>query len=91
MFVCECINVSGLDDLQVQWRQMFSQPRIEEGANLQDAVRDVGGWAQDACEHVLLCLVLLFCPDMLNLLERRRVEEIQLKFALLLQKYLNHK
>jgi len=85
------LNVAGLDDLQVQWRQMFSQPRIEEGANLQDAVRDIGGWAQDACEHVLLCLVLLFCPDMLNLLERRRVEEIQLKFALLLQKYLNHK
>jgi len=85
------LNVAGLDDLQVQWRHMFSQPHLDTTVNLQDAVKEVGSWAQDACEHVLLCLILLFCPDMLDLLERRRVEEIQLKFALLLQKYLNHK
>ena len=70
---------------------MFSQPHLDTTVNLQDAVKEVGSWAQDACEHVLLCLILLFCPDMLDLLERRRVEEIQQKFALLLQKYLNHK
>ena len=40
---------------------------------------------------MLVSLVLLFCPDMLDLVERRRVEEIQLKFATLLQKYLRHK
>ena len=43
---------------------------------------------QDGVEAVLLDLVLLFSPNMLDLLERRRVEEIQTKFAFLLQKYL---
>ena len=46
---------------------------------------------QDGVETVLLDLVLLFSPDMLDLLERRMVEEIQTKFALLLQKYLTTK
>ena len=39
---------------------------------------------------MLVSLVLLSCPDLLDLVERRRVEETQLKFATLLQKYLNH-
>ena len=66
--------------------------------------QQIGGWAevelgsqediihtshiQDGVEAVLLDLVLLFSPNMLDLLERRRVEEIQTKFAFLLQKYL---
>ena len=31
---------------------------------------------QDEKEHVLVSLVLLFCPDMLDLVERRKVEKI---------------
>ena len=46
---------------------------------------------QDEKEYVLVSLVLLFCPDMLDLVERRRVEETQLHFATLLQKYLRLK
>ena len=43
---------------------------------------------QDAQEFVLISLVLLFCPDLLDLQERRVVEDIQTKFAVLLHKYL---
>ena len=39
----------------------------------------------------MVSLVLLFCPDMLGLVERRRVEDCQLKFATLLKKYLSNK
>merc|ERR1719430_823095 len=85
------LNVAGLDDLQVEYSHMFTQPHMQDTKQLQEVVKEVGGWVQDACEYVLLSLVLLFCPDMIDLVERRRVEEIQLKFATLLQKYLNHK
>ena len=47
--------------------------------------------SQDEKEYVLVSLVLLFCPDMLDLVERRRVEDCQLKFTTLLQKYLTNK
>ena len=46
---------------------------------------------QDDCEYVLLSLLMLFNPDMLNLVERKKVEEIQTKFVILLEKYLNRK
>ena len=46
---------------------------------------------QDDSEQVLVSLVLLFCPDMLDLVERAKVEAAQLKFATLLQRYLKHK
>ena len=82
---------ASLDDLQVEYSHMFNQPDLQDSKLLQEAVKEVGGWGQDACEYVLLSLVLLFCPDMIDLVERRRVEEIQLKFATLLQKYLNQK
>lgn len=85
------LNVTNLDDLQVQYSLMFSQPSLQHTRQLTEVVKEVGGWAQDACETVLMSLVLLFSPDMLNLLERRRVEEIQTKFAVLLQKYLNQR
>jgi len=85
------LNVAGLDDLQVEYSHMFTQPHMTDTKQLQEVVKEVGGWVQDACEYVLLSLVLLFCPDMIDLVERRRVEEIQLKFATLLQKYLNQK
>merc|ERR1719474_2561662 len=48
------LNVAGLDDLQVQWRHMFSQPHLDTTMNLQEVVKEVGGWAQDAvAPHVL--------------------------------------
>ena len=46
---------------------------------------------QEPTELILLSLVILFCPDMMDLVDRKKVEEIQLKFAVLLQSYLNHK
>ena len=46
---------------------------------------------QDPTELVLLSLTILFCPDMLDLTDRGKVEQVQLKFALLLQKYLNYR
>ena len=38
---------------------------------------------------VLLSLVIFFSADMLDLKDRPTVEQIQLKFVLLLQKYIN--
>ena len=46
---------------------------------------------QDPPEFVLLSLVLLFCPDLLTLKERHKVEEIQSGITVLLQKYLHAK
>jgi hypothetical protein len=46
---------------------------------------------QDTSELILLSLTILFCPDMLDLTERRKVENIQLRFAVLLQNYLNQR
>ena len=43
---------------------------------------------QDPTELILLSLTILFCPDMLDLTERKKVEQFQLKFAILLQKYI---
>ena len=48
-------------------------------------------YPQDATEYVLLSLAILFCPDMLDLMDRWTVEEMQHKFVVLLQKYLNKK
>ena len=48
-------------------------------------------FGQEPTELILLSLVILFCPDMMDLVERKKVEGIQLKFAVLLQNYLNHK
>ena len=38
---------------------------------------------------VLLSLVIFFSADMLDLKDRPTVEQIQIKFVLLLQKYIN--
>ena len=47
---------------------------------------------QDSCEYVLLSLTILFSSDdMLDLVDRKAVEDIQNKYAVLLQKYLNKK
>lgn len=49
-----------------------------------------GAGNQNGKEKAWASMVLLFCHDKMEPEERRRVEEIQLKFASLLQTYLNH-
>lgn len=44
---------------------------------------------QDPTELVLLSLVIFFSSDMLDLSQRAAVEESQLSFVLLLQKYIS--
>ena len=44
---------------------------------------------QDPTELVLLSLVIFFSSDMLDLSQRGAVEESQLSFVLLLQKYIS--
>ena len=46
---------------------------------------------QDPLEYVLLCSVLLFCPDLLQLAQNSQIQKTQTKFAVLLYKYLNKK
>merc|ERR1711899_498993 len=82
------LNVSGLDRLKLSYKQFFPSPFLQtERAEMQftDLLTTIGSWPQDEKEYVLVSLVLLFCPDMLDLVERRRVEDCQLKFATLLQ------
>merc|ERR1712130_958162 len=88
------LNVSGLDRLKLSYKQFFPSPFLQtEQAEIQftELLTTIGSWPQDEKEYVLVSLVLLFCPDMLDLVERRRVEDCQLKFATLLQKYLTNK
>ena len=95
------LNVTDLDSLHLTFDMFF--PNHQQT----DSVVRIGSWAkviipflygvmfslllQDEVEHTLLSLVILFCPDMLNLTERRKVEDFQLKFATLLQNYLKDK
>jgi len=88
------LAVAGLDRLKLTYKQFFTSPFLQtEQAEVEftELLAAIGAWPQDEKEYVLVSLVLLFCPDMLDLVERRRVEETQLKFATLLQKYLNNK
>jgi len=85
------LNVTDLDDLHLSYLQFFPNYQHRDEARLLSLISEIGGWSQDEKEYVLVSLVLLFCPDMLDLIERRRVEDFQLKFATLLQKYLNDK
>ena len=45
---------------------MFNQPDLQDYKQLQEAVKEVGEWAKDACEYVLLSMVLIFCPDLIT-------------------------
>ena len=46
---------------------------------------------QDPTELVLLSLVIFFSTDTLDLTDRSKVDETQMTFALLLQKYISIK
>jgi len=85
------LNVTDLDELHLSYLQFFPSYQHRDKARLLSLITEIGSWSQDEKEYVLVSLVLLFCPDMLDLVERRRVEDCQLKFATLLQKYLNDK
>ena len=50
-----------------------------------------GSWAEDRREYILLCLILLCCPDLLDLTNRQEVEALQLSFTTRLQRYLQYK
>merc|ERR1719410_1465284 len=85
------LNVSGLDDLKIEYVHMFTSPHITQSDSFLDTVRDIGSWPQDPLEYVLLCSVLLFCPDLLQLAQNSQIQKTQTKFAVLLYKYLNKK
>ena len=101
------MNVPNLDSLHVFYNSVFGDPPNKLQARFSTLIRDIGTWPsvgydvvhasiciiflQDDCEYVLLSLLLLFSPDMHGLVEKRRVEDIQTKFAILLEKYLNRK
>jgi len=90
------LNVTGLDNLQLTYKQFFpsnisSSRESKNEIKFNSLMINIGSWPQDEREFVLISLLLLFCPDSLNLTERNMVEDIQLKFATLLQKYLNYK
>merc|ERR1712211_93784 len=62
--------------LKLSYKQFFPSPFLQtERAEMQftDLLTTIGSWPQDEKEYVLVSLVLLFCPDMLDLVERRRV------------------
>jgi len=90
------LNVMGLDTMHLDYIQFFGLPL---GLTLGDEsverflklVHDIGSWHQDPTELVLLSLVIFFTTDMLDLTSRNKVEEIQMTFALLLQKYISIK
>jgi len=88
------LNVTGLEALRLSYTQLFPlacTPGTEAEQDFFNLLNNVSSWGEDEKEHVLVSLVLLFCPDMLDLVERRKVENAQLKFATLLQRYLRHK
>jgi len=85
------MHMKGLDSLQVFYTSMFPSPPLKLEAEFADLLRDIGAWPQTADEYVLLSLILLFCPDMLDLVNRRQVEDTQLKYLVLLQKYLDRR
>ena len=82
------LNVTDLDSLCLTFNMFF--PNHQQKETFGDFVVRIGSWAkviipflysfflllllQDEVEHTLLSLVILFCPDMLNLTELRKVE-----------------
>jgi len=87
------LNVTGLDSLEMTYRQFFNRQTMndEDERCFIELIADIGSWQQDPTELVLLSLTILFSPDLLDLTDRRKVEHVQLKFAVLLQKYLNYR
>jgi len=88
------LNVSGLDCLKITFNQLFTPCRViteDEEKRLPLLVEDIGSWHQDPTELILLSLVLLFTADMMDLTDYRIVEEIQIRFAVLLHNFINYR
>merc|ERR1712013_142560 len=88
------LNVSGLDCLKITFNQLFPPCRViteDEEKRLPLLVEDIGSWHQDPTELILLSLVLLFTADMMDLTDYRIVEEIQIRFAVLLHNFINYR
>jgi len=83
------LNVTGLDDVRLDFDQFTTAFSTDK--YVKELVRYISSGPKDPQEFVLTTLVLLFCPDLLDLSDRRRVEDIQTKFAVLLHKYLKKK
>merc|ERR1719433_753724 len=84
------LNVTGIDNLHLDYGQFFNVHASEgESSRLLKLINKIGSWQQDPTELVLLSLVIFFSADMLDLRDRPTVEQIQIKFVLLLQKYIN--
>jgi len=84
------LSVEGLDDLRIEYSDMFCSRPVQDSEPLLDIVRDIGSWPQDPYEYVLLCVILLFCTD-ITPLRSGHSYNTQNKFAALLHKYLNKK
>jgi len=88
------LNVQHLDDRRVDYVDMFGHSSVTD-ENFLEMVKDIGSWSQDPYEYVLLCKVLMFCPDVLSpsipLVQNIQTQNTQNKFAVLLYKYLNKK
>jgi len=88
------LQVQGLDNLRLQYSQFFSSPFLQTEDSEQQfckLLNKIGSWPEDEKEYILICLLLLFSPDLLDLNDRVRVEKIQLSLAELLHNYLNHR
>ena len=101
------LNLENLDTMRVSFISMFPSPPPYSENQFVELMNAIGYWPmvrsdlvpcyflildpQDANEYVLLSLAILFCPDMLDLVDRRTVEETQHKVVVLLQKYINKK
>jgi len=84
------LNVTGIDNLHLDYGQFFHVQSSElDSERLLRLINNIGAWHQDPTELVLLSLVIFFSADMLDLRDRPTVEQIQIKFVLLLQKYIN--
>ena len=49
------LNVSGLDDLKIEYVHMFTSPTITQSDSFLDTVRDIGSWPQVVNIYYLVC------------------------------------
>jgi len=88
------LQVKDLESYRLKYSQFFLSPFLETDDSEQEfckLLNKIGSWPEDPEEYILISILLLFCPDLLNLNDRARVEQIQSSLAELLHNYLNYK
>jgi len=88
------LQVEGLESLRLKYSQFFSSPFLHTEEAEQEfckLLNKIGSWPEDEKEYILMCILMLFCPDLLTLQDRARVEQIQTSLAQLLHNYLNYR